>query len=48
MNRTKYISLLVAIGVMAISGCKKYLDVNQNVNDPVSVPVSILLPNAEK
>ncbi len=48
MNRTKYISLLVAIGVMAISGCKKYLDVNQNVNDPVSVPVSVLLPNAEK
>ncbi|MEO6315036.1 MAG: SusD/RagB family nutrient-binding outer membrane lipoprotein [Chitinophagaceae bacterium] len=34
--------------VFLLGSCKKFLDVNQNVNDPVAVPVSILLPDAEK
>lgn len=30
------------------TGCKKYLDVNENVNDPVAVPTGTLLTSAEK
>lgn len=48
MKNKQYAILMLAVFVMAISGCKKFLDVNQNENDPVAVPVSILLPNAEK
>lgn len=31
-----------------ITGCKKFLDVNQNLNDPTSVPISTLLTGAER
>jgi hypothetical protein len=48
IRRTKFSILLFAACLLAVSGCKKFLDVNQNVNDPLSVPISILLPNAEK
>ncbi len=34
--------------VAVVSGCKKYLDVNKNVNDPTAVPVSLLLSSAER
>jgi hypothetical protein len=51
MRRQKYfiysftaMVLLVAIG----TGCKKFLDVNKNVNSPTAVPVSLLLSNAER
>jgi hypothetical protein len=30
------------------TGCKKYLDVNQNVNNPTSVPTGTLLTSAER
>jgi len=33
---------------LLLGSCKKFLDVNQNLNNPVSVPVSTLLPDAEK
>ena len=36
--------MLVAVG----TGCKKFLDVNKNLNDPTAVPVSLLLSNAER
>ena len=36
--------MLVAGG----TGCKKFLDVNKNLNDPTAVPVSLLLSNAER
>lgn len=40
--------LLLALPLLAVTGCKKYLDVNQNVNDPVKVAVSTLLVAAER
>ncbi len=30
------------------TGCKKYLDVNKNLNNPTAVPVALLLSNAER
>src|SRR5688572_10652990 len=36
--------MLVAGG----TGCKKFLDVNKNLNDPTAVPVSLLLSNVER
>ncbi len=36
--------LLVAVS----TGCKKYLDVNKNLNSPTAVPVSLLLSNCER
>jgi Starch-binding associating with outer membrane len=34
--------------LLLLGSCKKFLDVNQNLNNPTSVPVSTLLPDAEK
>lgn len=49
MKRIKHIFYLFAAGSMLVStGCKKYLDVNKNLNDPTEVPVSILLTSAER
>src|SRR5687768_6604112 len=49
MKNIKNIFYLFAAGlVLTGSGCKKYLDVNKNLNDPTEVPVSILLTNAER
>ena len=33
--------------VLFVTGCKKFLDVNKNTNDPTIVPVAILLTGAE-
>lgn len=42
-------SLTALIMFAALStGCKKYLDVNKNLNSPTAVPVSLLLSNAER
>lgn len=38
----KYIILLVAVSTLA--SCKKYLDVNDTVNNPLDVPARLLLP----
>lgn len=45
----KKYSLLIVLTIftLAFSGCKKYLDVNKNENDPTSVPLSTLLPAAQ-
>ena len=34
--------------VVVSTGCKKYLDVNKNLNSPTAVPVSLLLSNCER
>lgn len=34
--------------LLAVAGCKKYLDVNRNLNDPTTVPVSTLLAAMEQ
>ena len=39
---------VVLPSLLLLGSCKKFLDVNQNLNNPVSVPVSTLLPDAEK
>ncbi len=48
MKQNKIVLLFLAIGLLITgAGCKKYLYVNQNVNDPVKVPVSTLLTGCE-
>jgi hypothetical protein len=49
MIRNKKIFYLILSAGLILFGtaCKKYLDVNQNVNDPVAVPTSTLLTTAE-
>ncbi len=49
MKQTKilFISCLAAL-VMAAPGCKKYLDVNQDLNRPTAVPLSTLLTSGEQ
>ena len=46
----KYLSSLAVIVALAavVPGCKKYLDVNQNLNDPTSVPVATLMTAVEQ
>ncbi|OSZ81628.1 SusD/RagB family nutrient-binding outer membrane lipoprotein [Chitinophagaceae bacterium IBVUCB2] len=47
--RLKYFLYFFAAGTVLLStGCKKYLDVNKNLNDPTVVPVSTLLTAAER
>jgi hypothetical protein len=44
-------NILLFLGATLIllgTGCKKYLDVNENVNDPVAVPTGTLLTSAEQ
>lgn len=49
MIRIKSIITIFSAGVLLSStSCKKYLDVNQNLNDPTVVPVSTLLTAAER
>jgi len=48
MKNKQYAILIFAMLTMVISSCEKFLDVNQNENDPVVVPESVLLPNAQK
>ncbi len=48
MIRNKIIAIIFTASlVFAGTGCKKYLDVNQNLNDPTSVPVSTLLTGSQ-
>lgn len=45
MNKLHQI-IIVAFTVLSLASCKKFLDVNDNPNAPVNVPVEQLLPNA--
>jgi hypothetical protein len=44
----KFLYILTAFALVASTGCKKYLDVNKNLNNPTVVPVSGLLTNSER
>jgi hypothetical protein len=48
MRKIKLLYIVVAAFIVAGTGCKKYLDVNKNLNDPTKVPVAILLTSAER
>lgn len=47
IHKIKFVHLLTVMLLFAGTGCKKYLDVNKNLNDPTLVPVSILLTGAQ-
>lgn len=47
IRNKKFLYLLIAGLLLSVTGCKKYLNVNQNVNDPTKIPVSALLVSAE-
>ncbi|MBK5269699.1 MAG: SusD/RagB family nutrient-binding outer membrane lipoprotein [Bacteroidia bacterium] len=48
MIRNKIITYILTAGLFLFStGCKKYLDVNQDVNNPTSAPTGTLLTTAE-
>ncbi len=40
--------LLIIAGIMVFTSCKKFLDVNKNVDSPTVVPVSTLITNSEQ
>ncbi len=49
MILNKKILYIVTAGLFLFgTGCKKYLDVNQNLNSPTALPVSVLLTGAER
>jgi len=47
-NHFIYFFTALIILVAGITGCKKFLDVNKNLNDPTAVPVSLLLSKCER
>ncbi len=46
-QKIKFVYLFAAVLLLSATGCKKYLDVNKNLNDPTKVPVAILFTGAE-
>src|SRR5574339_308937 len=48
-RKNRFIYFITALVVIvATPSCKKFLDVNKNLNDPTAVPVSLLLSNCER
>ncbi len=47
IQHKKILYILTAAVMLSVVGCKKFLDVNKNLNDPTKVPVSTLLTSAE-
>ena len=47
-NHFIYFFIALIMIVSGITSCKKFLDVNKNLNDPTAVPVSLLLSNCER
>lgn len=43
----KKLSVLALVATVGLTGCKKYLDVNQNPNNPDSATPTLLLPTVE-
>jgi hypothetical protein len=43
----KKLFVLLIIGGLGLSGCKKFLDVNENPNNPVTASPTLLLPTVE-
>ncbi len=47
-NHFIYFFTTLIMLVAGVTGCKKFLDVNKNLNDPTAVPVSLLLSRCER
>jgi hypothetical protein len=47
-NHLIYFFAALTMLVAPVTGCKRFLDVNKNLNDPTAVPVSLLLSNCER
>ena len=47
MKRNKALSILFAGVLLAGTGCKKFLDVNKDPNNPLTVSESLILPDVE-
>src|SRR5436190_23610382 len=47
-NHLIYFFIALIMLLTGVTGCKKFLDVNKNLNDPTAVPVSLLLSNCER
>lgn len=47
MKKTIGYSLLLATGTLLFAGCKKFLNINHDPNNPLSVPENVMLPAAE-
>ncbi len=45
--KTKQLLLMVIIAIAGLSGCKKFLDVNENPNNPDSAAPNLLLPASQ-
>ena len=48
LHNKKCFLLFACAALLSGTGCKKYLDVNKNLNNPTQVPVSGLLTSAER
>lgn len=46
-NKIKFLLSIVALGSVLLTGCKKYLDINQNPNLPLSSSVGLQLTTSE-
>ncbi|HMK19946.1 MAG TPA: SusD/RagB family nutrient-binding outer membrane lipoprotein [Chitinophagaceae bacterium] len=47
-NHFIYFFTTLIMLVAGVTGCKKFLDVNKNLNDPTAVPVALLLSKCER
>ncbi|MBG6234937.1 hypothetical protein IWX76_001505 [Pedobacter sp. CAN_A7] len=47
LYRAKKLLLLLVIGTVGLAGCKKFLDINESPNNPVSATPSLLLPTVQ-
>ncbi|HEU4551424.1 MAG TPA: SusD/RagB family nutrient-binding outer membrane lipoprotein [Chitinophaga sp.] len=45
--KIKIAALALAFGVVSVTGCKKFLDINENPNAPSDANVTLLLPSAQ-
>lgn len=43
----KIVALVLALGAVSFTGCKKFLDINDNPNAPSDASVALLLPSAQ-
>jgi len=43
-----YLFTVIVMAMTVTTGCKRFLDVNKNLNSPTAVPVSLLLSNCER
>jgi len=46
-NNTKKFLVVALVATMGLTGCNKFLDINENPNNPESATPSLLLPTVE-